>query len=469
MTFRDSSVLAYTKFRTRKVRSILVIIGSASITALVLFFSIAATGLKNSVTGKFAPLESLNLLQIQASSADAFSVKAANNQAVWDKLKKDKKIDSASVKAVYYSARPSQTNPAELSDLTSDTATAASINGGFYGQQLNVSSTELIQPYVAQGQSLTVGSDGVLPVVVSADIVNRKYQHDIDAIKDVTERVKKVHQLQQQYIGKAQTMTMTYVPPSSINRDNPSDTSQQKTIKVSVKIVGFTPASSGFISSLIASSFGPTIETTFDAAARVDAVKDIIPVADTLYLSFDTRASRATVAEVFKNDFSNYATIYGDITGSVQGIFDSAKDILKWVVIAMLIFVTLPMMSTMGKILADSQRETGVFRAIGARNKDITKIYATYSAILATLAFVVGVLIASIIAGILSAKYGKVLGAQLTEITGSANILRVTLYGVSIVHWVVLYVLLLVSAVLGATIPVLRTLRKDPILAMRDE
>jgi len=449
----------------------LVIIGSASITALVLFFSIAATGLKNSVTGKVAPLESLNLLQINVSYANANSLntKVTTNQAIWDNLVKDKKIDTSKVKAVYYSAQPSQTNPADLSDLSVDTASAASINGGYYGQQLNVISPELIQPYVAEGQSLTMGSDGVMPVIVSADSLNNKYQAEISAVKDVTKRVKKVQELQQKQIGKLQTMTVTYVPSSTADLNNQPDTSQQKTIKVKVRIVGFSPSTSGFISSLAAGNFGPTIQTTFDAASKVADLKDIVPVADTVYPSFDSRTSRTAAAEAFKNDYENYATIYGDITGSIQGIFDSVKNILKWVIIAMLIFVTLPMMSTMGKILADSQRETGVFRAIGARNKDIAKIYATYSAILATLAFVVGVIIASIIAGILSAKYGEVLGAQLTEITGSASILHVTLYGVSIVHWAVLYLLLLVSAILGATIPVLRTLRKDPILAMRDE
>jgi ABC-type antimicrobial peptide transport system permease subunit len=163
------------------------------------------------------------------------------------------------------------------------------------------------------------------------------------------------------------------------------------------------------------------------------------------------------------------AQVYGDISGSVQGIADSATKIIKWVAIMMLIFVTIPMMSTMGKILADSQRETGVFRAFGARNRDIAKIYVVYSVILASLAFMVAILISSIITLILTGKYGGILGAQLTELAGSSTVLRVSLYGISLMHWAVLYSLLIVSAILGATIPVLRTLRKDPILAMRDE
>lgn len=470
MTTRDASKLAYTKFRTRKFRSILVVVGSACITALVLFFSIASSGIRHSISGNATPYESMNLLLVRKYNIgpDPDPAVVKTNESVWEGVQKEKNIDPSHVKNVYYASHPNQMKPASLSELQKTTATDVNMNY-FYGSQFEVRSTELLSPYVVSGQSLQIGTDGVLPIIVSGDVIHDKHGAEIDAIKDVQARVKKITELEQQYIGKIQTLTIQYMP---ISKQAPTtEESDLKPVTVPARIVGFSPTTSGFISSLVGGTSGDmaSIVTTYEAASKVAEVQKTIPTTDTMYVSFDNKDNRTAAVEKFKNDYTYQAEVFGDISNSIKGITDSAKKILKWVAIMMLVFVTVPMMSTMGKILADSQRETGVFRAIGARNRDIAKIYLVYSVILSSLAFGVAVVISSTIALVLTAKYGGVLSAQLTEITGSAKVLHVTMYGVSLAHWIILYGLLIASAVLGATIPVLRTLRKDPILAMRDE
>lgn len=464
MTMHDAIVLAYTKFRTRKVRSILVTVGSACITALVLFFSIVVTGLSRSVYGTTTPFATKHMLQVSQNNINQAT--DTNRQAQLDKFIKDKSIDRSSISASYFSTVPMQMNPAELSDLKPTQSNNPTI---FSGLQLVFKSNELLEPYVKSSSALNDSTDGVVPVVASTNVIENAFGEEISKAKGAESRQKKIKELQDKYINKVQDLTVSYIP-ASVDQTKGFDGSSQKTLTLKVKIVGFSPSTNSFFYGMQGSMDGAAVAVTYKVAESNTQLKELVTGPSYYYLSFNSEdAQQKALKQISDSGFDSFATVYGDITGSIRDLVDSAKNIVKWVVVVMLIFVTLPMASTMSKILADSQRETGVFRAIGARNRDIAQIYGVYSAILSIIAFVLGVLISSTIALILTAKYGSLLGAQLNDFAGTTTVPKVVLYGVNVVHWAVLLGILVGSALLGAVLPVLRTLRKDPILAMREE
>lgn len=467
MTLKDATTLAYTKYRTRKARSILVVFGSACITSLVLFMSISSSGLKTSVANKATPFEEQNLLLVNASfvpdTAETTTTRTENDE-LKKKYIRETGVNGASVKNVYFEAVPEQPNGSSLSDLQRKEVTNEFL---WARPRFVVQSQGLMEPYAQDKTKLSYKKGDPLPVVVSNDILEDAYGKEITDIKNIEQRVNKIRELQNKHIGKTQTLTIKYLP-LDYAQEGKYDASSEVTKEIPVVIVGFSPSSKGFLSSVIGIE-GFSIATTFEAALAHPEIKDIVPTARKTYFAFETRADRDAALKKIESGTSFYAYVYGDVSGSVQGLLDSVSAILRWVVIAMLLFVTLPMMSTMGKILSDSQRETGVFRAIGARNIDITSIYVVYSTILASLAFLISIVIASGISLFLTAKYGSVLGAQLSDISGSTKVTSVSLYGINPLHWAVLFTVLVVSAALGTAIPIMRTLRKDPILAMRDE
>ncbi len=469
MKISDSIVLAYTKYRTRKARSILVVFGSACITALVLFFSIATAGLQRSVVNKASPIGAMNLLKITDYMATSGTNPAPTNEKYWDDLRQRTSIQSSDVKDVFYETEIRQMNGAKLSLFD-----AANPGDGWdaflnYRRTL-IKSEELIRPFVSQDADLSYKAGAPLPIVVSADIIETQHKDELAKIKDVVKRVERSRELQKQYIGKTQKLVIEVVPafdPKS-QEVQQIDASDNKVLEIEAKIVGFSPSTNGFFSGLI-NQDGPTIVVEYEAARAHPELSAYVQAATSVYASFYTKEARTAVVDRYAGNYDLGVLVYGDIAGSTDDLLKTVSKVLRWIIVVMLLFVTLPMMSTMSKILADSQRETGVFRAIGARNSEIVQIYVVYSTLLALVAFVIAVLIASLIALVLTLKYGNILGAQLSEVTGSTTISAVSLYGIQPLHWLVLLVILVVASALGTAGPVSRTLRKDPILAMRDE
>ncbi len=469
MKISDSVVLAYTKYRTRKARSILVVFGSACITALVLFFSIATAGLQRSVVNKASPIGAMILLKITDYMSPSGTTPAPTDEKYWNDLKQRTNIQDSEVKEVYYETEIRQMNSSELSLF--DGANPGDGWDAFLNYRRTLIKSEaLIRPFVKQDVDLSYKAGDPLPIVVSADIIEVQHKDELAKIKDVVKRVERGRELQQDYIGKTQKLRIEVVPPldPTSKEVQQIDASDNKVLEIDAKIVGFSPSTTGFFSGLI-NQDGPTIVIAYGAARAHPELAPYVQTATSVYASFNTKEARSAVVERYSGNYELSVLVYGDIAGSTDDLIKTVSKVLRWIIVVMLLFVTLPMMSTMSKILADSQRETGVFRAIGARNSEIVQIYVVYSTLLALVAFVIAVLISSLIALLLTLKYGDILGAQLSEVTGSTTISSVSLYGVQPFHWLVLLVILVVASALGTAGPVSRTLRKDPILAMRDE
>lgn len=124
---------------------------------------------------------------------------------------------------------------------------------------------------------------------------------------------------------------------------------------------------------------------------------------------------------------------------------------------------------TIGRTIADGRRETSVFRAIGFKRLDIAQIYSTYTFLLA-LSTVIFTLITSIAIALLinnALWLGTTVQAQLA--LGVADTTeRFSYVGFSPKVLVVL-AMIVISGLIGMTLPLIRNIRRNPIKDMRDE
>lgn len=161
---------------------------------------------------------------------------------------------------------------------------------------------------------------------------------------------------------------------------------------------------------------------------------------------------------------------YGNNEGAIAEFKHGFWNFFKYVILVAVIFATLIMMGNVGKIIADSRRETAVFRALGAKRFDISQVYITYSLLLAVLLFVVAAIIGTTGAILVdkslspAASLSAVLAYNSTDINKQFHLFAF--------DWRILlgvFGLIVLSAILSTVGPLSGNLSRNPIKDMRDE
>lgn len=161
---------------------------------------------------------------------------------------------------------------------------------------------------------------------------------------------------------------------------------------------------------------------------------------------------------------------YGNNAGAIEDFKHGVWKIGQFVVLGIVVLASLILMGNVGKIIADSRRETAVFRALGAKRFDIAQIYLTYSFIIATIVY----LIAGVI-GVLAAFY---LNTRMSPSMSVAAVLaynakdtskQFTFYGLDLWQMLLIFGLVICAATISTVIPLFGNLRRNPIKDMRDE
>lgn len=189
------------------------------------------------------------------------------------------------------------------------------------------------------------------------------------------------------------------------------------------------------------SGFGPNQGPDFDPLAKCREQKK--------YFSVQPYGSSSVALADFKKVFNKVFTIAALVAAAVAAII---------------------MMGTVGRIIADSRRETAVFRAIGAKRSDIAQIYLTYVVILSLLVVAVSLALGLLAAHLVNHHYSEtfsvdaLLAFNVSDL--SQRIVLIKFYARD-----VLYVVGLVVGVsiLAALLPILNNARRNPIRDMRDE
>jgi hypothetical protein len=160
--------------------------------------------------------------------------------------------------------------------------------------------------------------------------------------------------------------------------------------------------------------------------------------------------------------------------GSSSLALDEAKKgfakVFRIASIVITIIAAIIMIGTVGRVIADSRRETAVFRAIGAKRLDIAQIYFTYTVFLAALVAVTAMLIGFILASIADSKWADGMTIEALVAYNAQDLSReFHLYGFNSTQLMLIIGLIVLAGIASAVLPLLTNIRRNPINDMRDE
>jgi hypothetical protein len=155
------------------------------------------------------------------------------------------------------------------------------------------------------------------------------------------------------------------------------------------------------------------------------------------------------------------------------GLVEAKKWFSKFFLIGALVvagIAAIIMMGTVGRMIADSRRETAVFRAIGAKKLDIAQIYTLYTILLALLISAFAVAMGLIMAVVAHNRWAEGLTVQALVAYNAQDLSRtVDLYSFYLPDMLYLVGLALAGGIFSAIFPLIRNLRRNPIRDMRDD
>lgn len=161
---------------------------------------------------------------------------------------------------------------------------------------------------------------------------------------------------------------------------------------------------------------------------------------------------------------------FGNNASAIEDLRHGVWKVMRYVAPVVLVLAALVLMGIVGKIIADSRRETAVFRALGATRFAVAQIYLTYSLFIAAfimlLAFVVGSGTALLLSNRLSpdASVSAVLAYNAQDVHK-----QFTFYGLDITYVAIVLCMVVLAALLSTVLPLLTNMRRNPIRDMRDE
>lgn len=125
---------------------------------------------------------------------------------------------------------------------------------------------------------------------------------------------------------------------------------------------------------------------------------------------------------------------------------------------------------SLARIVRDSRREIGVFRAVGARKRDVVKIIFLYAAVIAVVAFVISSVLSVALTIGVSIGWGDVLFFQLASLGGisSVNPPAFAFFGVTPFTGLISVLATALAAFVGAFFPARKAAALDPVVALRD-
>lgn len=171
-----------------------------------------------------------------------------------------------------------------------------------------------------------------------------------------------------------------------------------------------------------------------------------------------------------KNETPFFVNPFGSSSVALEELRSGFGKVFSKAMLIVALLSALIMMGTVGKIIADSRRETAVFRAIGAKRFDIAQIYLTYTLLLATILSVFTLAAGYLIASFVDGRYSSEFTVQsLVSFNASNFDKKFKLIGFDARQLGFLIVVIIAGCLLSALVPLFSNLRRNPIKDMRDE
>ncbi|HSX17348.1 MAG TPA: FtsX-like permease family protein [Patescibacteria group bacterium] len=197
----------------------------------------------------------------------------------------------------------------------------------------------------------------------------------------------------------------------------------------------------------------------------------------TLFFDFNTRAEQKHFIDSTSckgNDCTKNnewtLTTFGSIKTAFEGVFAKGIKVGKWITLGVATLAATLVLLTISKLISDNRREIAVFRALGARQRDIAQIYFTYGFMLAVTALIVSITFAVIAALVFSSRFADRFNNLLVQAVGSyQNPGHSTLLGLHPLWMLAIALVLLLATMIGVAIPVLLSRRRNLVSIMREE
>ncbi len=161
---------------------------------------------------------------------------------------------------------------------------------------------------------------------------------------------------------------------------------------------------------------------------------------------------------------------FGNNASAIEDMRRGVWKVMRYVAPVVLLLASLVLMGIVGKIIADSRRETAVFRALGATRLGIAQIYLTYSIFIALFIMLLAFVLGFFGAAMLSRKLAPDASVSAVLAYNSQDVHKqFTFFGVEPLYVLLIMGLIVVAALLSTALPLLTNIRRNPIQDMRDE
>ncbi|HEU0266499.1 MAG TPA: ABC transporter permease, partial [Candidatus Saccharimonadaceae bacterium] len=160
-------------------------------------------------------------------------------------------------------------------------------------------------------------------------------------------------------------------------------------------------------------------------------------------------------------------TAYGNNSIALQSAGDKVTQVLELLSIGVMIFAVVIMTTIVGRVVADSRKESAIFRALGARRADIAAIYISYAMIFIVL---VALILGLGVAWLVGTYYddGTTVQAKLLFDAVNAN-LHVDLFRIDVLQLVRIVIAIVAVGIVSTVVPLMHSIRRNPINDLREE
>ena len=168
---------------------------------------------------------------------------------------------------------------------------------------------------------------------------------------------------------------------------------------------------------------------------------------------------------------TSYVTLVFGKLELFRQIIESIRNVVLGIGVFFLTISGLFILTTVGKIVSDSKKEIGVFRAIGGQKTDIMMIFFSFTFVLSTIGFILGLTIAFFLNTLASLIWGEAMYYQLISFGTTLDINKPAFIfvGTPVLEIFGLYLFTLLVGFIATLIPALSASNLDPIKALREE
>jgi ABC-type antimicrobial peptide transport system permease subunit len=173
------------------------------------------------------------------------------------------------------------------------------------------------------------------------------------------------------------------------------------------------------------------------------------------------------------NDEGKYYTLapFGGNAIAINEFKTNFYKIFNYIILVLVVFASIILLGVVSRVIADSRRETAVFRAIGAKRLDIVQIYVTYVFMIGAIITLITVCSGVLVGQYLQNKYGAEMSIASNVIfnvfDNSDKVFKV--YRLMPKDLIMVVSTIFVSCLLSVLIPIISNVRRNPISDMRDE